>query len=101
MTNVSAGSKRSWDGVVEPSSYHKRSREEPRDWRDVHLKSPGHTGHTTRVEGVGSRRGGEEYSAHRRGGDYGRGGNFGRGSDYGRDRSRREDRGRPGEGRGS
>ncbi|KAH7924078.1 kinase-like protein [Leucogyrophana mollusca] len=47
MTNISAGAKRSWEGSGshgDPELYsHKRprDREEPRDWRDVHLRSPG------------------------------------------------------------
>jgi hypothetical protein len=40
MTNTSAGSKRSWKGHAAESHSHKRHRDEPRDWRDVHLKSP-------------------------------------------------------------
>ncbi|KAI5826301.1 hypothetical protein K523DRAFT_311668 [Schizophyllum commune Tattone D] len=36
MTNVPSGVKRSWEG--EADSQPKRAREEPRDWRDVHLK---------------------------------------------------------------
>ncbi|KAG1778357.1 kinase-like domain-containing protein [Suillus placidus] len=39
MTNASAGSKRSWEGHAAESHSHKRHRDEPRDWRDVHLKS--------------------------------------------------------------
>ncbi|EGN96450.1 hypothetical protein SERLA73DRAFT_186186 [Serpula lacrymans var. lacrymans S7.3] len=40
MTNLSAGSKRVWDGYDSESRKRPRDREEPRDWRDVHLKSP-------------------------------------------------------------
>ncbi|KAI6027194.1 kinase-like domain-containing protein [Pisolithus marmoratus] len=45
MTNVSAGSKRSWEGhhhgPESPSSYKRhRGRDEGRSWRDVHLPSP-------------------------------------------------------------
>ena len=36
MTNIPSGVKRGWDG--EADSQPKRAREEPRDWRDVHLK---------------------------------------------------------------
>ncbi|KAG5637187.1 hypothetical protein H0H81_005444 [Sphagnurus paluster] len=39
MTNVNSGHKRSWDGADYGS--HKRAREEPKDWRDVHLKAQG------------------------------------------------------------
>ncbi|KAI0648515.1 hypothetical protein C8Q79DRAFT_1008829 [Trametes meyenii] len=39
MANVSSGSKRAWDGLNDADS-HKRPREDPRDWRDVHLESP-------------------------------------------------------------
>ncbi|KIK93568.1 hypothetical protein PAXRUDRAFT_507894 [Paxillus rubicundulus Ve08.2h10] len=44
MTNVSAGSKRSWEGhngEPESQSYKRqRGREDSRSWRDVHLRSP-------------------------------------------------------------
>ncbi|KIJ63386.1 hypothetical protein HYDPIDRAFT_113375 [Hydnomerulius pinastri MD-312] len=44
MTNVSAGSKRSWEGnhgEPESQSYKRqRGREESRSWRDIHLRSP-------------------------------------------------------------
>ena len=71
MTNLSSGSKRSWDGQGEP--HRKRHREEPRDWRDVHLKSPRHFGggsRTSRRDGGESRRGeydrgGSRRSSHR------------------------------------
>lgn len=39
MTNVASGSKRAWEGNNDADS-HKRPREDPRDWRDVHLDSP-------------------------------------------------------------
>jgi serine/threonine-protein kinase PRP4 len=38
MTNVPSGSKRLRDGS--PENQYKRPREESRDWRDVHLRSP-------------------------------------------------------------
>ncbi|RDB19227.1 Serine/threonine-protein kinase prp4 [Hypsizygus marmoreus] len=83
MTNVNSGHKRSWDGADHDS--HKRPREEPRDWRDVHLKSPSRkppppSGRRDSVEkrgGDGRRREHEDY----------------RRSDY-RDRGRRDDRDR-------
>ncbi|KAF5348360.1 hypothetical protein D9758_010909 [Tetrapyrgos nigripes] len=37
---MSAGSKRTWDGSFGDSRDHKRTREDAKDWRDVHLKSP-------------------------------------------------------------
>ncbi|KJA15191.1 hypothetical protein HYPSUDRAFT_1070098 [Hypholoma sublateritium FD-334 SS-4] len=41
MTNVSSGQKRSWDGVENEANKRARDRDEPKDWRDVYLKSPG------------------------------------------------------------
>ncbi|KAF5389297.1 hypothetical protein D9757_003392 [Collybiopsis confluens] len=38
MTNMSSGSKRSWDAAGE-SRERKRPRDDPKDWRDVYLKS--------------------------------------------------------------
>jgi serine/threonine-protein kinase PRP4 len=40
MTNVSSGIKRTWDSVEIESNKRPRSREEPKDWKDVYLKSP-------------------------------------------------------------
>ncbi|KAH7911111.1 kinase-like domain-containing protein [Hygrophoropsis aurantiaca] len=46
MTNISAGAKRPWEGSsshgnLDSNSYKRqRDREDPRDWRDVHLNSP-------------------------------------------------------------
>ncbi|KAH9939438.1 kinase-like domain-containing protein [Amylocystis lapponica] len=44
MTNIPSGSKRSWEGTGSEGEPHKRPRErerdDPRDWRDVHLRSP-------------------------------------------------------------
>ncbi|KAJ8595834.1 kinase-like protein [Rhizopogon salebrosus TDB-379] len=41
MTNTSAGFKRTWEGHGDAESHlHKRHRDGPRDWRDVHLRSP-------------------------------------------------------------
>ncbi|CAL1703133.1 unnamed protein product [Somion occarium] len=88
MTNVSSGSKRSYEGGHEPSS-HKRPREDARDWRDVHLRSP------RRLSPHG-RRDGSDYRDERRRSDY-RGPSRDhdhRPLDYGRDRDRRDERGR-------
>jgi serine/threonine-protein kinase PRP4 len=41
MTNISSGHKRSWEGVDDGLHKRPRDREEPKDWRDVYLKSPG------------------------------------------------------------
>ncbi|PPR05163.1 hypothetical protein CVT26_012249 [Gymnopilus dilepis] len=41
MTNVPSGQKRSWDGADHEANKRPRDREEPKDWRDVYLKSPG------------------------------------------------------------
>jgi hypothetical protein len=43
MANISAGNKRSWEGIdsIDLTKRH-RSKDDPRDWRDVHLRdSPG------------------------------------------------------------
>ncbi|KAI0927771.1 hypothetical protein AcV7_009483 [Taiwanofungus camphoratus] len=85
-----SGSKRSWEGG-EPES-HKRLREDARDWRDVHLRSPRRkpTVSRERIDRRGS-------MDRRPKGDYrGRGGEYDhrRSSDYARDRDRRDDRGR-------
>ncbi|KAG7453187.1 kinase-like protein [Guyanagaster necrorhizus] len=44
MTNMSSGSKRSWEGRDSSYREHKKPREDTRDWRDVHLKTS--TGHS-------------------------------------------------------
>lgn len=44
MTNVNSGFKRAWNGTENEPQKRPRSREEPKDWKDVHLRSP-----TTRV----------------------------------------------------
>ncbi|KAK0210088.1 kinase-like domain-containing protein [Desarmillaria ectypa] len=44
MTNMSSGSKRSWEGRDSSFREHKKPREDTRDWRDVHLKTS--TGHS-------------------------------------------------------
>jgi serine/threonine-protein kinase PRP4 len=40
MTNVTAGQKRSWDDSETEANKRARDKEEPKDWRDVYLKSP-------------------------------------------------------------
>ena len=40
MTNVTAGHKRSWNDSETESNKRARDKEEPKDWRDVYLKSP-------------------------------------------------------------
>ena len=47
MTNVPSGSKRPWDGAPD-KDVHKRPREDSRDWRDVHLRSPRGKPHSDR-----------------------------------------------------
>jgi serine/threonine-protein kinase PRP4 len=72
MTNLSSGFKRPWDG--ETYSHKKRPREEPRDWRDVHLKSPRRSsvsGWSSRRDNSGSRRD-YDRGEHRRGSDFDR-----------------------------
>ncbi|KII89474.1 hypothetical protein PLICRDRAFT_109520 [Plicaturopsis crispa FD-325 SS-3] len=67
MTNMPSGSKRAFEGSHGPEP-HKRPRgsDEPRDWRDVHLRSPKNPKHADRR--VSSDRRGSG----RRDGDYGR-----------------------------
>jgi hypothetical protein len=84
MANVSSGSKRVWDDAE--TEFQKRPREEPRDWRDVHLKSPKRKAPISKRESF-DRRGGLD-SGRRRGGDA----DYRRTSDYTRDRARRDDR---------
>ena len=82
MTNVPSGSKRPWDGNVDTDT-HKRPREDSKDWRDVHLRSPrGKPGTADRRDSVDRRRG--EYRPRSRDRDHRR--------DYARDR--RDDRSR-------
>ena len=40
MTNVTAGQKRPWDDSEAGANKRPRDKEEPKDWRDVYLKSP-------------------------------------------------------------
>ncbi|PBK70078.1 kinase-like protein [Armillaria solidipes] len=82
MTNMSSGSKRSWEGRDSSYREHKKPREDTRDWRDVHLKTS--TGHSA-SNGSG-RRGGNGHR--RRDNDHSR-----RSSSRhdGRDRSRRRE----------
>ncbi|KAJ3553134.1 hypothetical protein NM688_g3777 [Phlebia brevispora] len=89
MTNVPSGSKRPWDGSTDTDS-HKRPREDSRDWRDVHLKSPGGKPTSERRDSIDRRRG--EYRPRSRDRD----GRRDRGRDRRDDRSRerRHDRDR-------
>ncbi|KAI0074693.1 kinase-like protein [Panus rudis PR-1116 ss-1] len=93
MTNVSSGSKRAWEGGYDSSSSsHKRPRErdDPRDWRDVHLRSPKSPRRSSgRRDSVDRReyRGRSREYDHRRSSDY-------RGDYRDRDRDRRDDRDR-------
>ncbi|KAK0473941.1 kinase-like domain-containing protein [Armillaria novae-zelandiae] len=82
MTNMSSGSKRSWEGRDSNYREHKKPREDTRDWRDVHLKTS--NGHSA-SNGSG-RRGGNGHR--RRDSDHSR-----RSSSRldGRDRSRRRE----------
>ena len=81
MTNVSSGSKRTWEGSREPSS-HKRPRDDARDRRDTHLRSPRRPSPHRRRDSRDSR----DYGGRNR--DFDRH----RSTDYGRDRDRRDDR---------
>lgn len=69
---MSSGSKRAWDGVEAESLKRSRDRE-PRDWRDVHLRSPRAKSPVSRRDSV-DKRGGGGYNSR---GDYG-----GRGSEH-------------------
>src|ERR1700722_16799648 len=89
MTNISSGSKRSWDGVEVESSKRQREREEPRDWRDVHLKSPRRNPPTNRRVGS-DKRFPDERSRHGRP----RSADHRRISDPSKERPRRDDRDR-------
>lgn len=86
MTNVNSGYKRTWDGVENDTN--KRSRghgDSPRDWRDVHLKSPAHKAPPPSIRHSSTDRrdeGSRRRDDHRRG------------SDYGRESGRRDDRDR-------
>ncbi|KAK0229157.1 kinase-like domain-containing protein [Armillaria nabsnona] len=82
MTNMSSGSKRSWEGRDSSYREHKKPREDTRDWRDVHLKTS--TGHS--ASNGSSRRGSNGHR--RRDSDHSR-----RSSSRhdGRDRSRRRE----------
>jgi serine/threonine-protein kinase PRP4 len=87
MTNISSGSKRPWDGVESDPYKRHRERDEPRDWRDVHLKSPSGRKAPKR-EGV-DRRGHSDYGPYNR---HSRGLERKRSGDYGKDRARKDDR---------
>ena len=81
MTNVPSGSKRPWDGSVDRDTT-KRPRDDSKDWRDVHLRSPRGKPSVDRRDSADRRR--DDYKPRSRERDHRR--------DYGRDR--REDRSR-------
>jgi serine/threonine-protein kinase PRP4 len=87
MTNISSGSKRPWDGVESDAYKRHREREEPRDWRDVHLKSP--SSRKAPRRGSVDRRVSSDYGSH---GRHSRGLERRRSSDYGKDKVRKDDR---------
>lgn len=91
MTNIPSGAKRSWEGSEVVSHKRPRERDDARDWRDVHLRSPRHKTHTGGRESVDRRDVGERRSRH--GSEYrgSRDHDHRRSSDY-RDRDRRDDR---------
>ena len=80
MTNVPSGSKRPWDGTPD-KDVHKRAREESRDWRDVHLRSPRGNLPAERRDSTDRRR--DEYRTRSR--DHER-------RNYSRERDRRDER---------
>lgn len=96
MTNLSAGSKRSWEGGHGPDSHKRpRERDDPRDWRDAHLRSPRRKTHPSPRDGPSRRDNTDRRSrydidsrARSREREYKRSG------DSGRDRDRRDDRDR-------
>lgn len=97
MTNATSGHKRSWDGADHDS--HKRSREEARDWRDVHLKSSDRRSNTSKG-GVdkgysdGRRREDRRRDEDRKRDDYKRANEYrGRRDERERERERERDRG--------
>ncbi|KAK7679601.1 hypothetical protein QCA50_017312 [Cerrena zonata] len=87
MTNVSSGSKRPWESGHEPSS-HKKQRDDTRDWRDVHLRSPRRPSPHHHRRGSRDRGGRNRDNDRHRSTDYG---DRDRRDDRDRDRSRRED----------
>lgn len=105
MTNISAGQKRSWDGV-EHETKRPREREEPKDWRDVHLRSPARKPPNSRQQNGrrspdrhdgGSRRGAHSNGRRRRDLNYRRSSDYSHSRDElyaGRDDRRRRDHGR-------
>ncbi|KAG1731200.1 kinase-like domain-containing protein [Suillus paluster] len=88
MTNTSAGLKRSWEGHGAAESHtHKRHRDEPRDWRDVHLRSPSDKRSkpsSSRRDSVDKREPGRSKEESRRPSEYSR--------DWDRDKDRRDGR---------
>lgn len=98
MTNVSSGSKRSWEGTSEPSSHKRpREREDTRDWRDVHLRSPRSKPSSNRKDAIDRRdsldRRRAEYGGRSRDYDHRRR-DYSRDRDRDRDRDRRDDKDR-------
>ncbi|KAG2360477.1 kinase-like domain-containing protein [Suillus spraguei] len=86
MTNASAGLKRSWEGHAAESHSHKRHRDEPRDWRDVHLKSSTDKPSKSRRDSADKREPGRSREDSRRPSDHSR--------DWDRDKDRRDGRDR-------
>ncbi|RPD55298.1 hypothetical protein L226DRAFT_205579 [Lentinus tigrinus ALCF2SS1-7] len=83
MTNPASGSKRAWEGNDAES--HKRPREDPRDWRDVHLDSPRRKApHSGRRDSHDRRPPHGDYRPHSRERDYSRR----QPGDYSRERER-------------
>ncbi|KAF8635728.1 hypothetical protein AX15_000344 [Amanita polypyramis BW_CC] len=92
MTNVNSGFKRTWDGAENEPHKRPRSWEEPKDWKDVHLRSPSNKGFVDRRyshDNDSDKRMTVDRRADRRGGDS----DYRRAMDHGRvrDRSRRRD----------
>lgn len=94
MTNVSSGSKRSWEGNEASSNKRAREKEDPRDWKDVHLSSPKRREDRRRHDYRDEHRDehhsrSREHDHYRRSGDY-----RDRDRREGRDRDRERDRAR-------
>ncbi|KAF9032940.1 kinase-like domain-containing protein [Panaeolus papilionaceus] len=93
MTNVSSGQKRSWEGSENGSNKRYRDKEEPKDWRDVHMRSPArkpplsskyHGSDRRSPSYYDNRRGSDSSSRKRKDSDYYRSSEF-RESRHGRD----------------
>jgi serine/threonine-protein kinase PRP4 len=101
MTNsVNSGHKRSWDGIDHDHDAHKRRRgneeSQPKDWRDVHLKSPSRKAPPPAPRSVERRTsdGGRRRDEHWRSSDFGRDKERERGKWNDRDRARERERDR-------